>query len=407
MSQQDHLERLIQRYVDGIASAEELAELNRLLVEEPSAAKLFCELGEMDVLIENWMQDAEKVRSGDRLLAELHLDEAASDASAATPHPRHVRVRRSFTKIVLHPIALVLLVGFVVAGMVVYWVSQRSVSQRRPEPVVQQSPAKIPAARLARAANAVWGVAHSPGGETLLSGQRLTLQRGSAEIIFNGQARVILEGPAELTIVDAAACRLAEGKLTAQVPAPARGFKVHTPDGTVTDLGTEFGVYVKTATEIEEPVGEQEQPATAGPQQVGKQAPITEVHVFKGEVNITGADQLPQPPSPIANRPSSPPAKLSRSARTKSSRCLPPIRSGSRSTRSTGGRGPCCSLKISSRTTLAQSRMPLARGSSRGAPARGKASRLTTLPKASPITGHATSLLTRALTLHLLRFRGC
>ncbi|MCE9556307.1 MAG: FecR family protein, partial [Planctomycetes bacterium] len=80
---------------------------------------------------------------------------------------------------------------------------------------------------------------------------------------------------------------------------PAKGFQVQTPDGTVTDLGTEFGVYVKNeaaGVRLEE-VGEEEQQPGGGPQQDGKQAPVTEVHVFKGRVDVAPGDQLAQAPT--------------------------------------------------------------------------------------------------------------
>ncbi|MCE9552420.1 MAG: FecR family protein, partial [Planctomycetes bacterium] len=80
---------------------------------------------------------------------------------------------------------------------------------------------------------------------------------------------------------------------------PAKGFQVQTPDGTVTDLGTEFGVYVKNeaaGVRLEE-VGEEEQQPGGGPQQDGTQPPVTEVHVFKGQVDVAPGDQLAQAPT--------------------------------------------------------------------------------------------------------------
>jgi len=154
-------------------------------------------------------------------------------------------------------------------------------------PVVQQTPA----ARIANVTDAQWETAFSPAANNVLtSGQRLILQRGSAEITFNGHARVILQGPAEFIVVDAVACRLTTGRLTAHVPELAKGFKVHTPSGIVTDLGTEFGVYVREAGGNRLEAGgeeEQEQPATSSP----PQPPLTEVHVFQGQVELAQAPE--------------------------------------------------------------------------------------------------------------------
>ncbi|MCE9553122.1 MAG: FecR family protein [Planctomycetes bacterium] len=198
--------------------------------------------------------------------------------------------------------AFAAVVAFIVIGILVYslWPGPSQL------PVVQQTPA----AKIANQADAKWKAAFSPAGNNVLTaGQRLMLKSGSAEITFNSQARVILEGPAELTIVDAAACRLAGGKLVAHVSGPAKGFKVHTPDGTVTDLGTEFGVYVNTGAEDPQAVQEEEQQTGGGPQFDGKQPPVTEVHVFKGQVVVAPGDQLaqatgenPPPQSEIRNQ---------------------------------------------------------------------------------------------------------
>lgn len=88
----------------------------------------------------------------------------------------------------------------------------------------------------------------------------LRLQSGLAQVVFYSGARVVIEGPAELQIISAseASCRL--GRLTAEVPPQARGFRITTPQMKVTDLGTVFGVNVNEA--------------------------ATEVHVFKGCVEF-------------------------------------------------------------------------------------------------------------------------
>ena len=80
------------------------------------------------------------------------------------------------------------------------------------------------------------------------------------QIVFYSGARVVLEGPAELQLIspDEAVC--ASGRLVAEVPPQAKGFRVRTPLMNVTDLGTVFGVEVK-----------QRQ---------------TELHVFKGSVEF-------------------------------------------------------------------------------------------------------------------------
>jgi hypothetical protein len=91
----------------------------------------------------------------------------------------------------------------------------------------------------------------------------LRLKSGLAQVVFYSGARVVIEGPAEFQIISpsAASCRM--GRLTAEVPPQARGFRITTPQMNVTDLGTVFGLDVKEG--------------------------ATELHVFKGEVEFLPA----------------------------------------------------------------------------------------------------------------------
>ncbi|HWC60345.1 MAG TPA: FecR family protein, partial [Verrucomicrobiae bacterium] len=82
-------------------------------------------------------------------------------------------------------------------------------------------------------------------GEILPEGQ-LRLESGVVELTFASGARAAVEGPAELKITDRNSVELQSGKMSAEVPHSAIGFTVKTPNATVTDLGTRFGVDTKT-----------------------------------------------------------------------------------------------------------------------------------------------------------------
>ncbi len=73
----------------------------------------------------------------------------------------------------------------------------------------------------------------------------LRLDSGLAQVVFYSGARIVIEGPAELQVVSSgeASCRL--GRLTAEVPPQAHGFRIRTPQVLVTDLGTASGLHVK------------------------------------------------------------------------------------------------------------------------------------------------------------------
>ena len=200
-----------------------------------------------------------------------------------------------------HPMTLVLFVGLLSGGILAYRFSMQPGDRPAAErPLPSDPPVQV--ARIVETTDAQWAATFSPNGDALKPGQRLILHRGTVQVEFGKEAKVIFEGPADFVITDAATCRLDEGKLTAHVPELARGFKVHAPDGTVTDLGTDFGVYVRDqagGNRLEAVGEEQEQPAIAGTQQDGKQASITEVHVFRGKVEFNQAPAETNPKSAI------------------------------------------------------------------------------------------------------------
>jgi hypothetical protein len=103
-------------------------------------------------------------------------------------------------------------------------------------------------ARLIHADDCRWAIgSHSPHvGDDLEPGRRLVLLSGLAEVMFESGVRALLQGPATMEIGSRSSTRLERGKLTVRVEDPdARGFEVRTSGMKYTDLGTEFGVWVK------------------------------------------------------------------------------------------------------------------------------------------------------------------
>ena len=88
----------------------------------------------------------------------------------------------------------------------------------------------------------------------------LRLEAGLAQVVFYSGTRVVIEGPAELQLLSPTEAACPTGRLLAEVPQAARGFRLKTDQLNVVDLGTAFGI-----------------DATQG---------WTEVHVFKGKVEL-------------------------------------------------------------------------------------------------------------------------
>lgn len=82
---------------------------------------------------------------------------------------------------------------------------------------------------------------------------------GTLSLISARGAKIVIEAPAEFWFESSQRLHVKRGRLSADVPPPAKGFTVITPTGDAVDLGTRFGVDVPAAG-------------------------AAEVHVFQGEV---------------------------------------------------------------------------------------------------------------------------
>jgi hypothetical protein len=100
-----------------------------------------------------------------------------------------------------------------------------------------------PVATLADAVDAQWDApqARLDVGDHLPYGP-LFLKSGYASIRLDNGVKLVLVGPAHFSIDSLTLAHLDEGKLTADVPHTATGYSVKIPSGMITDLGTTFGV---------------------------------------------------------------------------------------------------------------------------------------------------------------------
>jgi hypothetical protein len=124
---------------------------------------------------------------------------------------------------------------------------------------------------LLRAPEAQWGETDLPtwAGAPLPPGL-LRLKSGFAHLEFYCGATVLLQGPADFRLVSRNEAYCERGKLWATVPHQAQGFRIGSPKLDLIDRGTEFGM------------------------QVGGDE--TEVHVFKGKVELLTPDPRSRTP---------------------------------------------------------------------------------------------------------------
>ena len=142
-----------------------------------------------------------------------------------------------------------------VAGLVAYVASPRShphVAKEVNPSIVPSSPiAIVPAAPPVLVATlnftqkSVWSATDSPPQDgKYFAGQTLKLQSGAAQLSLQHGGRLVVEGPAEVEFTEQGRIALHQGKIAATVP--GGGFVVDCPLGSVTDLGTKFGVQVNS-----------------------------------------------------------------------------------------------------------------------------------------------------------------
>jgi len=102
-----------------------------------------------------------------------------------------------------------------------------------------------PVATLVKAQNCRWAGSDLPTMENAHLGTgTLALVEGMATLKFESGATVTMEAPAKIRILNNMHCQLLEGSVTAEVPEPAHGFTIDTPDLKLIDLGTRFGVTI-------------------------------------------------------------------------------------------------------------------------------------------------------------------
>lgn len=85
-------------------------------------------------------------------------------------------------------------------------------------------------------------------GDTLARGAGLRIDAGLVELDLQGRGRMIVEGPAHVEFISPGSATLHKGRVLLRVNEAGHGYRLDTPQGTVIDLGTEFGVFVEDET---------------------------------------------------------------------------------------------------------------------------------------------------------------
>lgn len=95
---------------------------------------------------------------------------------------------------------------------------------------------------VAMQAGARWADGVSRPNGTLIVGKPMTLESGSVHLEFFSGVSVVLEGEAQFVVRSPMELHLDRGRVRAEVPGAAKGFRVRTAAGEAFDLGTVFGI---------------------------------------------------------------------------------------------------------------------------------------------------------------------
>lgn len=204
MQPRDTFSLLVQRYLDGTATADEVDQLDARLQSDPQARRDYVELLNLD----SALAEAAALGPVDAVIADASLAEAPARSSLSWGWAsRSLAFAAVFT--------------LVSTGV---W---------------HGSKAEGSFAIVANDAGAA-GLGHG----TRVHRSPIHLTAGTVELITSRGARVVIEAPASFRFESAQRLHVAHGRVAAHVPPAAKGFTVITPTGSAIDLGTDFGVDV-------------------------------------------------------------------------------------------------------------------------------------------------------------------
>lgn len=235
---------LLESYCNETISDEKLEELEQKLLNDADFRNEARSYFSMDSFMQ---MDKE---------APIPMDLLLEETAQVKPKPK------SF----LWPMAMAASISFVAGILVLYSITTTKNSRLAYLDDEKSSTSEMKASGFAvidKVLNAEW----ADNSKIYLDGQavgqeKLKLKKGIVHLEFFCGASVIIEGPAEFDVNSSWEGFCHKGKLRANVPPAAHGFRIDTPKSKIIDLGTEFGLNV----------GEEEE----------------SVIVFEGEIELHG-----------------------------------------------------------------------------------------------------------------------
>lgn len=246
------LDYLINRYVDELASDEEVSRLNELLRVDAKARRVFSEHLNLDSALAEMAMGLPGKEAAEKDIVVLNRQALFSNAVAYS--------------LMATAVAVVLAAG-------TWWwqgidknaaTRERSVASDGAQNRLNHNISigeNTTVALLVDDAGATFADGRGPSGKSFVFGD-YELMAGVAHLRFALGAEMIFSGPAQFTLLDSMHVRMEYGKIRVIAPPSAKGFSILTPDAEYIDLGTEFGL------------------------DVDRQVKASDLYVFDGQVNV-------------------------------------------------------------------------------------------------------------------------
>jgi ferric-dicitrate binding protein FerR (iron transport regulator) len=219
-SDEAFLERAL-RYQDGTLSPEDTAALEQEMLASEDKRRAFAEMQMQSMLL------------NEALRREAYS--AGSDSRVRSPAVTRSH-RRKLVRVLAWAIPAAAAAAIVWFISTVSWLPDFN----------RHQPNEVSLAAITYDQSAEWEDGRAPSAAGTLSGGAYSLASGTVRLTFaHDETIATLAGPTRFDLVAPGHIRLHEGRLSARVSQPDKGFTVHTDALTVLDRGTVFGVDVE------------------------------------------------------------------------------------------------------------------------------------------------------------------
>lgn len=229
---ESELRKRISGWIDGSLDPSEVAELEKQLSEDEDARRVFLQFMAVHSELSNLVAGKQQVES---ILNDsgMPLPNLNPVVDPDTPTQGNSWGTWSF-------LSLLLVIGLALLPTII----ARLNSSQSPS----ESTAGVPILSEVQPTSAPcsWYVESKmrPQADSFRSGDVVRVTNGKLALTYLHGTKVILHAPAAFQLLSDMEARMIIGRLTANVPEKAKGFSIITPQATVIDLGTEFGVEV-------------------------------------------------------------------------------------------------------------------------------------------------------------------